>query len=411
MDWQILITPVAGAVIGYWTNWIAIKMLFRPHRELRLFGKKIPLTPGLIPKEKTRITKKIGESFATSVLTKDTLTAAVSSSSVTDKLSELLDTHTALLTSGKYNEKIDELCGLFADKLVSALGDDTSPLSCALASLADKIHGYSFFDKLLATLRQNGTPLAEYIPDGLPEKMMQWLTDKTPDFVALLRDLPTCYPDIDEALGRMVRKIAEDNFGSFMGIFIKFDQLYDKFKASIFNWLEDPGNAQFAAYKISSFAANLLKQPVSDLVAKVPEDTLNDISNKLADKAKSLSPVTLLFKFVPDPRTLIKSLMKGAAFSLVNRLSGEQGEGHIQKIRDQIISALRYVAVKGGGFIVSSLKFDEIIESKMNESSVEDTEKMVLSIVSKELRLITAMGGVLGFFVGFIPVILTMVTR
>ncbi len=49
---KFLIASIIGGIIGYLTNWIAIKMLFRPYEEKRIFGMKVPFTPGLIPKEK-----------------------------------------------------------------------------------------------------------------------------------------------------------------------------------------------------------------------------------------------------------------------------------------------------------------------------------------------------------------------
>ena len=49
---KLIIPIIVGAIIGYFTNWLAIKMLFRPHYEKKIFGIKIPFTPGLIPKEK-----------------------------------------------------------------------------------------------------------------------------------------------------------------------------------------------------------------------------------------------------------------------------------------------------------------------------------------------------------------------
>lgn len=57
---DILLSALTGGVIGYFTNWLAIKMLFRPLEEKRILGIKIPFTPGLIPKEKNRIAKNIG---------------------------------------------------------------------------------------------------------------------------------------------------------------------------------------------------------------------------------------------------------------------------------------------------------------------------------------------------------------
>ena len=58
---KFIMPILLGAVIGYITNWLAIKMLFRPHYEKKIFGLHIPFTLGLIPKEMNRIAKSIGE--------------------------------------------------------------------------------------------------------------------------------------------------------------------------------------------------------------------------------------------------------------------------------------------------------------------------------------------------------------
>ena len=50
-----IVSPLMGGIIGYFTNWLAIKMLFRPHKKLYIGNLPIPFTPGLIPKERTRI--------------------------------------------------------------------------------------------------------------------------------------------------------------------------------------------------------------------------------------------------------------------------------------------------------------------------------------------------------------------
>jgi len=68
------ITPIAGAIIGYVTNWIAIRMLFRPHTAKYVFGIKLPFTPGLMPKERHRISRKIGETLAEHLVTTDMIT-------------------------------------------------------------------------------------------------------------------------------------------------------------------------------------------------------------------------------------------------------------------------------------------------------------------------------------------------
>lgn len=52
--------PVVGALIGYATNRIAIKMLFRPFQKKHLFGRRIPLTPGVIPHNREKLAANIG---------------------------------------------------------------------------------------------------------------------------------------------------------------------------------------------------------------------------------------------------------------------------------------------------------------------------------------------------------------
>ncbi|MBR1391791.1 MAG: DUF445 family protein [Lachnospiraceae bacterium] len=52
---HIILPILIGAVIGYCTNYLAIKMLFHPHREIRIGTWRLPFTPGIIPKNQKRI--------------------------------------------------------------------------------------------------------------------------------------------------------------------------------------------------------------------------------------------------------------------------------------------------------------------------------------------------------------------
>lgn len=49
-----ILAPALGGIIGYITNDIAIRMLFRPRQAKYICGIHIPFTPGIIPKEKGR---------------------------------------------------------------------------------------------------------------------------------------------------------------------------------------------------------------------------------------------------------------------------------------------------------------------------------------------------------------------
>jgi len=52
--------PVIAALIGWFTNYIAVKMIFRPRRELRFAGIRVI---GLIPKRKHDLAVKIAETI------------------------------------------------------------------------------------------------------------------------------------------------------------------------------------------------------------------------------------------------------------------------------------------------------------------------------------------------------------
>ncbi|MCR5606073.1 MAG: DUF445 family protein [Treponema sp.] len=63
--------PVVGAAIGYFTNFLAVKMLFFPRNEIKVFGHKLPFTPGAIPKGKPRLAKAVGKIISTMLLTEE----------------------------------------------------------------------------------------------------------------------------------------------------------------------------------------------------------------------------------------------------------------------------------------------------------------------------------------------------
>ena len=49
MDMSYLTGPLIGAVIGYFTNYLAVKMLFHPRKAIKVGKFTLPFTPGAIP--------------------------------------------------------------------------------------------------------------------------------------------------------------------------------------------------------------------------------------------------------------------------------------------------------------------------------------------------------------------------
>jgi uncharacterized membrane protein YheB (UPF0754 family) len=54
----LVAVPVVSAMIGWFTNWVAIKSLFRPYKTVNILGFNFL---GVIPKRKALLAKKIGE--------------------------------------------------------------------------------------------------------------------------------------------------------------------------------------------------------------------------------------------------------------------------------------------------------------------------------------------------------------
>jgi uncharacterized membrane protein YheB (UPF0754 family) len=74
---SIFLPPILGALIGYFTNWLAIKMLFRPYTRKSInipslnIRLDVPFTPGLFPKEQEKLANKVASTVTGQLLTPD----------------------------------------------------------------------------------------------------------------------------------------------------------------------------------------------------------------------------------------------------------------------------------------------------------------------------------------------------
>lgn len=91
MSWQWLLGPAVGAVIGYITNDIAVRMMFRPYKEKYIFGKRVPFTPGLIPKERPRLARAIREVLDKELLSPEVLEGALLSERMLAEIDSLAE--------------------------------------------------------------------------------------------------------------------------------------------------------------------------------------------------------------------------------------------------------------------------------------------------------------------------------
>ncbi|MDR2375103.1 MAG: DUF445 family protein [Treponema sp.] len=90
----LLIPPLAGAVIGFVTNVLAIKMLFRPLKPCYLFGVRIPFTPGILPRERARLAQSIGAMVERELLTPQILRERLARTELREKFRLILSRYT-----------------------------------------------------------------------------------------------------------------------------------------------------------------------------------------------------------------------------------------------------------------------------------------------------------------------------
>ncbi|MBU0485919.1 MAG: DUF445 family protein [Proteobacteria bacterium] len=86
-----LAPPLVGAFIGYMTNYVAIRMLFRPLKPWRLFGIRVPMTPGVIPGKRHELAINIGEMVGEHLLTSKDIKKALGRESFNLELKELIN--------------------------------------------------------------------------------------------------------------------------------------------------------------------------------------------------------------------------------------------------------------------------------------------------------------------------------
>lgn len=88
---KFILPPVLGGVIGLFTNYLAIKMLFRPFKPVYILGIRLPFTPGVIPKEHQKLAEKIGATVGDHLLSNESLHELFKKEAVRSKICEALD--------------------------------------------------------------------------------------------------------------------------------------------------------------------------------------------------------------------------------------------------------------------------------------------------------------------------------
>ncbi len=125
--------PIIGAIIGYFTNYIAVKMLFRPLKPVMIGNFQLPFTPGIIPRGRKRLAKALGEAVGGTLLTPDDIEQMLLTDDIKDKISgqviNYLETETRSITEiattsmgqEKYIQTTDAVKEKITDKVLEGI--------------------------------------------------------------------------------------------------------------------------------------------------------------------------------------------------------------------------------------------------------------------------------------------------
>lgn len=388
MNW--IITPIVGAGIGYSTNWLAIKMLFRPYNEKRIGKIKIPFTPGLIPKERERIANKISEAVGGYVLTEEVLNRELKSDVVKEQIRILFREKTQPLVIGIV---IDELLnGIFSEdkQLVidfiqnkinatielelASKGDDLQQLICS--KLENKFSSDMTIKEALGT---------EIISD-IEEVLLNNIPTITESLKGLLRK-----DDIELKLKGMLADVISEKFGALGAMFVDSGSIYNIIVTKVDDLLD------------SSETQDMLGQAMSGLVETVSNQGINEFisSERLKEGFNQIAESVINELYSDEFRGLTNQIIKDQINSLIKQRVNFS-PNMMKKIEDRFVDQYEITIDEKIKEIIETINLSRIIEEQINTFDLKELELMILSIAQKELRAITWLGALLGFIMAFI---------
>ena len=117
---QLLVMILISGAIGWITNWVAIKMLFRPHREINFGLFKIQ---GLIPKRKAEIGSGIANIIQNELISVKDVISNIDREEFSKRLNKLIDEVLNKNLKKKVKEKFPFLQVFFTDKVAKDIGN------------------------------------------------------------------------------------------------------------------------------------------------------------------------------------------------------------------------------------------------------------------------------------------------
>ena len=195
---RAIVAPLLGGVIGYITNDLAIRMLFRPRKAVYIGKFHVPFTPGLIPAQQGRIAQSIGDVVSSQLLNEETLRQTLLSEATVQKLQDKVSAFLRKLSKDGRRvrellakEEVRERVNLDVDALTRKLTEGLT------AKIIESKLGYTVVDSIIGDkmdfINQNkwlsmlvDDNAQKSIKEKLAEKVDEIIAEKAPDAVAAI---------------------------------------------------------------------------------------------------------------------------------------------------------------------------------------------------------------------------------
>lgn len=106
---KFILIPTVGALTGWLTNYIAVRMLFRPRLEKRFAGIAIQ---GLIPRRRPQIAESVGQTVSEHLVSHDDIKRALDDPEIKERAGDLLERHIDRLIDEKLGQ-LNPMVGAF----------------------------------------------------------------------------------------------------------------------------------------------------------------------------------------------------------------------------------------------------------------------------------------------------------
>jgi len=354
----IALLTIVGAVIGGVTNYIAIKMLFKPTRAIMIGRFRLPFTPGLIPRRREEIAVQLGRLVMKHLITEDRLRMKIQDPAFAEQMNHIAEK--------RIREWLDQ-SGFWETPLSRWVDADVLTENIR-KNLEEALRNHLQSSKSL-TMNEVMGSWAIAIEFRLP-KVAQWVARS---LIAYL-DSPEGRNKVLEQLNAVFA--GKGFFGNILGLFL--------------------GN-QSLVEKIYSELLALLKRP--DFAAMI-EAVLNEEWHKL--KNRSLGEVLTAFQ-PADWATLIVERLPIEKWGQLppQKLLGEFKEDWLKVIPKVVHSLLNLLAERVPE-ILEMLNLEALVTDQVRQFSIQELEDVVLMISKKEFKMITYLGALLGGAIGFI---------